>query len=227
MEQKHLAQLEILKHLLFEPLSRFSVLNKLKLSNDHFSFHIKKLIEDGLIQKESDKYFLTPKGLQFASRMDLEHTELLEQPKIGVSLFVTRKTKGKTEVLLGQRLKDPNLGKIGLFARKVKFGQSLLDTATKCLFEETGLTGKFSFAGTYRLTQKAQGEIITDVLFTCFQVTNLSGEILTESIHSKNFWVEIEDSKKLEGIFSDYLKVVGHLQSEKIFFEEITEEIDP
>ena len=48
----HSVQVTILRHLLFKPHATFSELQKsTDLTSDHFNFHIKKLIEEGFVEK--------------------------------------------------------------------------------------------------------------------------------------------------------------------------------
>lgn len=50
--QAHTAQVEIMRHLLFKPQAAFAELQKQTgLSSDHFTFHVKKLIQEGYVEK--------------------------------------------------------------------------------------------------------------------------------------------------------------------------------
>lgn len=70
MELKiHDYQISILRELLFRPEARFRDLNKVDVTNDHFSFHVNHLIKEGLIKKTNGKYSLTDEGKEFANRM--------------------------------------------------------------------------------------------------------------------------------------------------------------
>lgn len=134
MEIDHHAQLTILRELLFHPEAHFGELNKTGLTNDHFTFHLKRLIDKGLIEKTDEVYKLTPMGLEIAGRLDVKNLEFIKQPKVGVSICVTR-NNGR-ELLLGRRRKDPNRGQCGFYAQKVRFGESLFETAKNaCLMK--------------------------------------------------------------------------------------------
>lgn len=92
----HVAQIEILKALMFNPEAKFSELNALKLSSDHFTFHIKSLTERGLIIKEKSRYFLTITGKEFAGRLDVDSAKVMleKQAKISVAVVGVRVAKG-------------------------------------------------------------------------------------------------------------------------------------
>ena len=100
MDIEHEVQLSILKQLLLKPKSRFRDLNKTDLTNDHFTFHLKRLIKLNIIEKEGIYYSLTPQGLEIAGRLDLSNMKIVRSPKVGVCLFTFRDINGKTEILL-------------------------------------------------------------------------------------------------------------------------------
>src|SRR3989344_330 len=72
MELKiHDFQISILRELLFKPNARFRDLKTVDVTNDHFTFHVNRLIQEGLITKSAGKYSLTP--------LDCAHREFLEE----------------------------------------------------------------------------------------------------------------------------------------------------
>lgn len=219
MNIDHEVQITILKELLFNPEARFAQLNKTGLTNDHFTFHLKHLVEKGLIEKIKDVYKLTPMGLEIAGRLDVKNLEFVKQPKVGVSICVTR-NNGK-EVLMGRRMKDPQKGKIGFYAEKVRFGESLIETAKRCLKNETGLEADFNYAGEIHFIRKENDVIITDVIFTCFKAINISGNLLEKTPESENFWVKYEDVYNLPNTFSDLERELDLYKKDQLFFEEI------
>ena len=116
--------MEILRVLMFRPEARFADLNVPEYSNDHFTFHIKRLIELGLVEKnENRKYQLTIKGKEFANRFDVENSEieLEKQAKIGVLVVCVRNEGNKKEYLIQKRLKQPYFGFHGFITGKAKW----------------------------------------------------------------------------------------------------------
>ncbi len=220
MQIEHSIQLSILKHLLFKPKARFRDLNKSDLTNDHFTFHLKRLIELDLIKKEEIFYQLTPKGLELAGRLDLKKMEIVRSPKVGVCLFITRINKGKTEILLEERLKDPSKGKAGSHTEKVKFGESIFETTKRCLKEETGLEGEFKYAGAIRVIRIRENYPFVDVLLNYFKVNNPKGKLKEQTKESRNYWVPYKDALKLKNTYESYKEDLKLLTSKKIFFKE-------
>lgn len=220
MQIDHNVQLSILKQLLFKPKARFRDLNKSDLTNDHFTFHLKRLIELGLVEKEGTIYQLTPQGLEIAGRLDLQSMQIVRPPKVGVCLFVTREKEGKIEVLLEERLKDPSKGKIGSHTEKVRFGESLFETAKRCLKSETGLTGEFEYAGVLRIIRKKKAYPAVDVLLNFFRVKNPKGKLISKTSESRNFWIPLHKVSEVKNTFEHYKEDIKLLLSDKVFLEE-------
>lgn len=221
MNIDHEVQLTILKELLFNPEAHFAQLNKTELTNDHFTFHIKHLLDKGLIEKAGDVYRLTAMGLEIAGRLDVKNLEFVKQPKVGVSICVTR--NNGQEVLLGKRLKAPNIGQSGFYAQKVKFGESLYTSAKSCLLNETGLEAEFKYAGELHILRKENGIILVDVIFTCFKTTKIWGELKEKTVESENSWVKYSEAYNLPNIFPDFKKDLDLYKKDELFFVEIIE----
>ncbi|MDP1743753.1 MAG: hypothetical protein Q8L51_03105, partial [Candidatus Amesbacteria bacterium] len=79
MQIEHEVQLGILRQLLFKPESRFAELNTNKLDNNHFNFHLKRLVELVLVSKTDIGYKLTSEGLNIANKLDIRNTEIVKQ----------------------------------------------------------------------------------------------------------------------------------------------------
>lgn len=220
MQIDHNVQLDILKQLLFKPEARFRDLNKSDLTNDHFTFHLKRLTKLGLISKSGNLYKLTPRGLEIAGRLDLKAMEIVRPPKVGVSLFITKGNKGVKEILLEERLKDPSKGKVGSHTEKVKFGESLFETAKRCLKNETGLTGKFEYAGVIRIIRKKNDYPAVDVLLNFFRVKNPKGELIEKTKENRSFWLPVKEVHKLKNTFEHFKQDLELLLSDEKFFKE-------
>src|SRR5690606_7035822 len=119
----HEVQASILKELLFNNGTNFSALNKLGLTNDHFSFHVKRLVKEEIIVLEKNKYFLTQKGKTFASRLDVDSLLMEKQGALSVAVTAKKVINGKVHYLVQQRLKEPMYGYYGFVNGKIRFGE--------------------------------------------------------------------------------------------------------
>lgn len=194
----HEVQATILKELLLNNGTNFASLNQLGLSNDHFTFHIKKLVEDGLVEKQGKLYFLTQKGKEISSKLDIEFLKFERQG--GPSVIVTTKKiiDGKPHYLVHQRLKEPFWGYYGFVNGKIRFGELTIDAAKREFLEETGLTGEPKMLGVYhRITGPTENNIKLDNFFFLYLMTNPQGEVINTR-EGSNHWKTADDIKKLK-----------------------------
>lgn len=185
----HTAQMKILKHLLLTDSANFAVLQKeTNLSSDHFNFHIKKLIDEGYVQKLKSAYSLTRAGKEYANRMDTDENVIEKQPKISVILVIEDKV-GK--LLRQERLKQPYYGFWGFATGKVRWGEKVLEAAARELLEETGLTADLCESGLYHKMDydKQTGEFLEDKYFLIIYGTNPKGKLAKEMQGHNNEWL--------------------------------------
>lgn len=221
--QLHPSQAEILRVLLFNPKPRFRDLNCQGLSTDHFSFHIKSLMEAGLIVKREKNYCLTAIGKEFANRLDVERQtpQIEKQAKIGVLIFAVQKQGGMQKYLLQQRLKQPYFGYFGGVGGKLKIGETLFEGAEREFAEETGLFAKLSLAGvSHKMDYSQEKVLLEDKIFFVFKAVNVQGKFIEEFQGGKNFWFSLPEIKKLPKLFPDVLDKLKMVQGKQITFAE-------
>jgi ADP-ribose pyrophosphatase YjhB (NUDIX family)/predicted transcriptional regulator len=193
----HEAQITILHNLLFVPQAGFSELQKAtNLSSDHFSFHIKKLVEEGYVEKMDKGYRLTQKGKEYANRMDTDDKTIERQPKVSVAITVERQNeKGEREFLFQQRKKNPYYDFWGRVGGKVRWGESVIEAADRELKEETGLEADFEYRLLYhkRDFSKSTGQLLEDKIFLCVYATDYRGELKEEFEGGVNRWMTNEE----------------------------------
>lgn len=212
----HEAQSLILRHLLFVPNARFAELQKsTRLSSDHFNFHIKKLIDLKLIEKNNERYQLTPTGKEYANRMDTDENEIERQPKVSVALIVERMRDGRREFLAQQRLKQPYYGFWGRLGGKVRWGESFEEAAKRELKEETNLDADFTFKMVFRKRDydTENNGLLEDKVFIIMYTNEASGELMTDFEGGYNAWLTQEEFIAKEKIFEsarDFIDLVDN-----------------
>ena len=200
----HTVQAIILRNLLFKTAARFSELNTTELTNDHFTFHVKKLIDDELIFKdETERYQLTIKGKEFANRLDTDEVVIERQAKIGVLLIAYREeTEGQRQFLIQQRLKQPFYGFYGFPTGKIRWGETITQTAQRELAEETGLQGDVIFLGIkHKMDYTSEHTLLEDKYFFVCTIKNPTGLLMEEFEGGRNLWLTREEITTLPDLF--------------------------
>jgi ADP-ribose pyrophosphatase YjhB (NUDIX family)/predicted transcriptional regulator len=219
----HEAQGKILKTLLLNPKARFSDLNKnTDLSSDHFSFHIKRLLDVGLLEKSTDgDYSLTTVGKEFANRIDTDTTQIERQAKVSINIGCIREVNGKREYLIQQRLKNPYFGYWGFVGGKIKWGETVFEAAARELEEETGLQGEFRLVGVkHKMDYDDKENILEDKFFFVVTAFNLSGDLKEKFEGGQNKWMTKEEFYSIENLFDGVADTIKLHEQENFEFVE-------
>lgn len=221
----HEAQGQILKNLLLHPKARFSDLNKsTKLSSDHFNFHVKRLLDVELLEKDLEgNYFLTKIGKEFANRMDTDTTQIEKQAKLGINIGCIREVNGERQYLAQQRLKNPYFGYWGFVGGKIRWGETIFEAAARELEEETGLQGEFRLVGIKHkmdYEDSPKTKMLEDKFFYVVTAFNLTGELKEEFEGGKNKWVTKEEFFAFENLFDGIDDTIKLHEEEKLNFVE-------
>jgi 8-oxo-dGTP pyrophosphatase MutT (NUDIX family) len=223
----HEAQTKILRELLFHPEAGFAELQKpTKLDSDHFKFHIGRLVELGYVMKTiNGKYTLTTNGKEHANRLDTDTNTVERQPKLSVALIV----ENKDGLYLSQeRLKQPYFGYWGRLTGKVRWGETLLETAARELKEEAGIEADLRVAGFYhKMDYKHDGTMLEDKLFCIVYGDNPKGELIPEMEGHRNEWLSLEGLAQKDKVFESVPEItemgrngsIGYIEK-KYFYDE-------
>jgi len=222
MELKiHDFQISILRELLFKPNARFRDLKTVDVTNDHFTFHVNRLIQEGLITKSAGKYSLTPQGKEFANRMDTDSLQLERQAKLAVALHAVRIRNKITEYLVHHRLKEPFYGWYGSHSGKIRWGETPLDAARREFLEETGLTGDFIHKGIvhYHHFHK-DGQLLEDKYFWVYKIENTKGELKEKVPEGENIWMTEKQYRALDNVFATFDETAEVLNSPTLVYQD-------
>ncbi len=204
----HSAQTSILRELLFHPQANYSALQKpTGLTSDHFNFHISRLVELGLVKKTArGMYSLTIRGKEYANRLDTDNNTVERQPKTAVLLAIECEVNGTRQWVFQQRLKNPYFGFWGLPSGKIRWGETVVQTAERESLEETGLSADWRVAGVYHeiVVQKETGEMLEDKIFFVVHGTNPKGKLQEDFEGGHNEWLVREAANGQEKIFDSF-----------------------
>ncbi len=222
----HNAQTSILRELLFHPEAGYAKLQKgTDLASDHFNFHIARLVDLGLVEKvRRGTYKLTPRGKEYANRLDTDNNTVERQPKVAVILAIERTYEGKKQFLFQERLKNPYYGFWGLPTGKMRWGETIVETAERECMEETGLMADFRVAGVYHehVKQAETGEMLEDKMFFVVHGTSPSGSTLADFEGGHNEWLTWEEAVAKEKKFDSFQKELDIISSDEWLVERLT-----
>lgn len=211
MDNLHPVQMQIIRELTFSPSIKFSELNVKDLESDKFSYHIRKLLNDGLIKKDkSDKYSLTNKGKLYSSHMDTNTNTIEKQPKSSVLVIVHKKNKQKNSLLIHTRTKEPYYNYSGFLSGKIRYGETLEEAALRELEEETGLLGsgyKHHFV-LHEMVYNFDGDQLEDKFFHIVGFSDTNGSLLDKSIDGKNRWITEKQLRETELLFHNEIEIL-------------------
>lgn len=130
----------ILELLMKRDLSFSEILKQIKL-RDHgqLNYHLKSLINEGLIMKKEEKYSKTPLG----ERMGVYINQFQSKEMYPISVVCAIIKNENDEILLMRRAKSPQKGKWSFPGGKVALGENLSEAAEREVLEETGIKLKF------------------------------------------------------------------------------------
>jgi ADP-ribose pyrophosphatase YjhB (NUDIX family) len=203
----HGAQTSILRELLFRPQAGYAELQKpTGLTSDHFNFHIARLVELKLVEKVArGEYRLTPRGKEYANKLDTDQNTIERQPKCAVLLAVEKTIRGESHFLFQERLKHPYYGFWGLLSGKIRWGETILETAARELMEEAGIEADWEYKGVYheQARQADDQELLEDKIFHIVRGTNPRGK-LADFEGGHNDWLTRTEARSKDKIYPSF-----------------------
>ena len=127
----------------------------------------------------------------------------------------------KTEYLFQERLKQPYYGFWGFAIGKIRWGETILQTAERELMEETGLKADHRIAGLYHelVYQTETGEQLEDKMFFVIHCTNTTGNLVEQFEGGRNKWMTRSEALKLPKIFTSFDIELDIVSSDETFIE--------
>lgn len=100
----HHIQKHVLKTLMYTKWARFSDMRPPKVDSNAYSYHLRVLQKDKMVEKTEEGYRLTPEGLSYVDKVSIEKFEPRIQPKLTNMLVIYNE---KSEILLIPKSKQP------------------------------------------------------------------------------------------------------------------------
>ena len=134
---KHNIQKYILSYLTYHDVAKFSDMQPPKVKTNLFSYHVKLLIKNDMIEHADDGYRLTILGMAYIDRLDDDGEFAYHQPKM-VTMFVIQNSDGG--ILLERRKKQPYINTWTLPNGKLSIDDiSLHDAAVNEIHAKLGI----------------------------------------------------------------------------------------
>ncbi len=175
MYMVHRIQKDILSKLITNPYLRYSKLKPSDIEGNHFMYHLKSLMNKGLVVKNEDNlYLLSSRGKVFADSLSLQDYTPRKQPSI-VTLITCQNEKGQW--LVYRRKRQPLFDQVGFVYGKLHMGETVSQAAHRELKEKTGLQCELSHRGDGYITIYENTEMVSQIMFHLFYGKNPYGEI--------------------------------------------------
>jgi ADP-ribose pyrophosphatase YjhB (NUDIX family) len=156
----HHVQSHILEVLTFTEFARFRDMRPPKVDTNLYSYHLKALQKEDYLEKGTQGYTLTPKGLSYVDGLSFDGRTPRKQPKI-VAIFALQ--NGKGEWLMSRRKIQPYIGQFMLPSGKQHYGESPQEHIERELQEQLGVVPVVKRRGFADVRIQQEGETITHV----------------------------------------------------------------
>ena len=183
----HHIQKSIVYDLAFADSLRFSDLKPDDMENKAFTYHLKKVVKAGLVQKQVDgHYSLTMKGRRVGKGALKKESRLLDRA-YSILLLAVRRSEDDAW-LLYKRQTQPLLGLTGFMQAQPIAETDARTTAQQTAREQTGLTVDFNVQGHGYFRVYRNGELESFIHFTLLTGQNPAGELLETAESAGYFW---------------------------------------
>jgi predicted transcriptional regulator len=214
----HKVQTSMLYALRHTESARYSdLMRPTGLTSDVFKFHVRNLVQQGLIEKGEDgTYRLTSRGKEFANNLDEAARSVQKQPKLTLRICLGRENdKGETEYLFQERLRNPFWGYWDTIGGPVLWGESIEDAASRELRKQTGLSATFSVKAFMRVRDfnETTGDLLEDKLFAVLKADDYSGTLANTWQGGRNAWMTAGELLATNKYFESTPKMLALLQS--------------
>lgn len=216
----HVIQKEILIRLIQNPELRYSQLKPKHIESNHFMYHLKALMRDGMVEKKDNgNYSLTMEGKLYADQVNLKTLKVRRQPKI-VTLVAVQ--NDKNQWLLYKRKHQPLINQIGFPYGKLHLGETVQEAAERELMEKTGLTCKLKHRGDGYIIIHEENEPVSQICFHLFYGCNPKGKMKTETQYGWIRWSDENDDFTKPPFMASMHDLMRLIESEKDrFFVEL------
>lgn len=216
----HHIQRSIVYDLAFKPHATFTDLKPGTVDNKLFTYHLKKTVQAGYVEKKADgTYALTAEGRRLSTGVQESQQALItERPLSALFLVIRRKHDGAW--LLYERKTHPMLGYRGFMHCRPNAGDNVAQTAATRVRQKTGLSCVFTPLGGGYIRTFMADELESFTHFTLLYCDDAEGDLQLSDTQASYFWVS--DIQEDEQLFPATQLLKDKYEQKQPFFTEQT-----
>lgn len=188
----HYIQRDIVYHLAFADQLRFGELKPDDIDNKLFTYHLKKVIAAGFVEKrDNGAYALTAEGRRVGKGARGKPSRFIDRA-YSVLFLAIRRASDDTWLLYRRRT-QPLLGLAGFMHGQPTVTETCEETATRVCLEKTGLRGKFQVVGSGYFRVYRADEVESFTHFTLLSCDDIQGELIQRDELAEYWFVHDPD----------------------------------
>ncbi len=164
----HYLQRDILRSLSRNSRLSFSSLKPDGVENGMFSYHLKRLLNDGLIRKHVDTYGLSNEGMRYVSWVTRTNLDIVPQPKIFCLLLIQNEAG---ELAMIRRHAEPFIGRYTLPGGVLYYSENTSAVVDRQLHEKIGFEVAMTNRGLASLKLSQDGQLVSHIYAHLFYGT--------------------------------------------------------
>lgn len=216
----HHIQRDLVYRLAFSEGLRFSELKPDEIENKLFTYHLKKAMAAGFVEKDEEGlYRLTPEGRRVGVGAFRSHHMSIDRAYSILLLVVRRKSDGAW--LLTRRQTHPLFGRSGFMHVAPHANAEAPERARQECKDKTGLDGEFTVCGSGFFRYYDGDELESFTHFTLLKCDDVRGELSQNNELAEYFW-DTEPDFEAEGMLPNMPMLKDMYQSQRLQFVEKT-----
>jgi len=209
---------KIFKTLIHFPGSSFTDLWDKSIESNKFTYYLKKLEQEGTVEKREGKYHLTVRGKAKAVTISGATGQTQKKRPFVALLLVPRKDG---HYILYKRMKEPYYGVCGFPGAKVEMGEEILEAAKRELFEETGLTGEGKIVGVQNAVIINDGVVFAHMVQYIVLFDEPSGDLIKNNREGTYEWEKKDVVLAQKNLFPDVEEVIKSIEAREFIVKEV------
>ncbi len=182
----------IVYHLAFADSMRFSELQPDDIDSKLFTYHLKKVIQEGyVIKTDEGHYALTPEGRRVGKGALKKQSRLIDRAYSVLLLVIRRQSDGAW--LLYKRHTHPLLGLSGFMHAQPTAQTDVVQTAHDECLTKTGLSGDFTVKGSGYFRVYRGDELESFTHFTLLGCDDIGGDLVADTELADYYWEKSPD----------------------------------